>query len=262
MDIIYLTSFDREIYLASGKDLIWSFDATKTEGKLLVYYEKMRPEEIISGHQITMFDITNSPTLTNFLQQNASIIPVYLGGLALPCKCPNNKIKNAPHRPGCHYQWFNRNAFRWFRKIVALEHAVSIAQSDDIVVWVDADCFFKRQLTLANLMIIFGENGVFYFKSKFRPVLEGGIVGYNLAKGGKIIIDKFRARYMSGIFRHDNRWDDCYQLGLTLAENRNIKSIDLARRISGHSDVVCNSALASFFEHRKGRHGRILKIMK
>lgn len=164
------------------------------------------------------------------------------------------------HKPACVGAWFNRNFSRWFRKIVTLRAALELRPRPDVLIWIDADCRFVRRTTTPVISRWFGSmtTGIFYFKSA-RPVMEAGLVGYNMKVGLKGL-QAFIKRYDSGVFQKDPRWDDSFQLQRVI-DSRVVRAIDLARRVGERAEVVPHSIVAPYIEHSKGRHGRGLKIM-
>jgi len=73
------------------------------------------------------------------------------------------------------------------------------------------------------------------------------------------MLERLVARYTSGAFRKEDRWDDSMQLQKVLLAP-DVKAVDLATAVTGNADVVENSALRGYVTHDKGRHGRKLGI--
>lgn len=262
--VLYLTSVNPAIYAASGKGMVASFVATKTEGSLLVSYEGGgEAADLCKKYpNVLGYDLEQSSFLASWLQANADVIPERLGGKYKKCTCPNpSNPHSKSHRPGCPGAWFNAHASRWFRKIVTLDEALGISSGYDIFVWVDADCRFKKRLTAETVLGFFKGAAVFYLKSVQRLAPESGVLGFHLERGGAEFIENVVARYRSGLFRKSPRWDDGYQFGEEIKAGT-CKCVDLATRATGHADVVCNSPLAPYIDHDKGKHSRVLGIFK
>lgn len=274
MDVVWVTSFAKDMYEVSGKPLIDSFVATKTEGTLVVAYERMPggawlPPGVV-GHRLD-----EDEHLKAWLKRHADIIPKWLGGRHDGrCRCPGGPYavhaKNR-HALPCVGYWFCRNASRWVRKLPALRAAVGHVNRalggtrDPAVIWLDADCVFQAKVTAQVAQTWFpGDAGVFYHRHK-RAVLEAGVVGYRAARGGFDVLGKLWDRYFADAdpaFRHDPRWDDCYQLQQAMAAAPDVAAADLATGSGAHAAVIEFGPLKGYIGHDKGRHGRKLNIMK
>ncbi len=151
------------------------------------------------------------------------------------------------------WSWFNKNASRWFRKIVALDHALRIGGVDAIV-WIDSDCCFLKTLRLVEIEAWFGEGSVFFLRGPDRPVLEAGVIGFRTDASGRAVLNSAIERYRSGRFREDTRWDDGYQFQLALRENSEVVATDWGRSADERGHVVPGSRLGEFIAHYKGIH--------
>jgi hypothetical protein len=252
-DVVFVTSFSPEIYQASGRYLIRSFIQHRVDGHLLCGHEGNRPPLRAAGAPLLFYDLDVDSALRSWRRKNRHIIPRDLGGDAGPCGCAHpDDPWAADHRPGCTGQWFNRNASRWFRKIVCLRHALTL--SCDVIVWLDADCRFHRRLTRERLAALFRGRAVFYLKSRQRRVPDTGIFGLHLGRGGRRFAEHLIERYESGVFRKDTRWDDGAQFELTRRGLQTVRCVDLATHATGDSAVVPNSPLRAYLTHDKGRH--------
>src|SRR5262245_36387055 len=126
MRVLYVTSFNSELYQATGHRLVESF-LRCSGATLLACHEDHAGSELPDDPRIRQYDLDTSKMLHGWLTENTAIIPANLGGTAGPCDCDARDEPFGPHRTGCHWFWFNRNASRWFRKLVALDHAQSLA---------------------------------------------------------------------------------------------------------------------------------------
>src|SRR5262245_18124733 len=114
---LYVTSFRPDMYATTGVHLIESFLQRRTDGHLLVCHEGGLADQLkFLGNSVFLYDLDKSVFLREWLSSNRDIIPIELGGAADRCKCPYPDNPMGPHRPMCPYQWFNKNASRWFRK--------------------------------------------------------------------------------------------------------------------------------------------------
>lgn len=267
--VVWATSFARDMYTVSGRPLIDSFLAVKPCGTLFVGSEGLSEDEaakyVTTPGRVTNYRLDDDKFLKEFLAANADVIPTHLGGKA---KFPECACKGGPfgphdkrHKLPCVGYWFCKNFSRWFRKIATMRRAVELHPDTEILVWVDADCRFLKRVDERMLVAKWFQlaHGCFYFRSK-RPVIETGIVGYWLPAGGRKVLDALTARYTSGRFRADPRWDDSYQTQEALREVK-VLAVDLATKMGEHAAVIAHSVVAPYLEHAKGRHGREMGIM-
>jgi hypothetical protein len=257
MSVLFVTSFAPDMYRTTGMHLIESFRTSGTEGRVLVCHEGNLGAELAHASPwVELYDLDHSPFLAEWLARHQSIIPRDSGGLADPCDC-----QGGTHRPRCHWDWYNRNAFRWFRKLVALDHALSL---DDwsYVIWVDSDCRFTRQMTTEKVREIFGGHSVVYLRGQDRPVIESGVIGFKRDPGGLTVLRRVIERYRTDRFAEDDRWDDGYQFQLAIDEYPDIRSADLATRSTAFDYVVPGSPFGPYLDHFKGVHGMVLRLMR
>jgi len=262
---VWVTSCAEDMYSVSARHLIKSFLRLPVPGTLAFCYEKMLVSTPKDLQRFQIFDITSDPMLQQLLYDYQDVIPLHLGGAhGDPCLCPGGPFepRDKRHKPGCVTSWFCRNMFRWFRKFVALGR-VRNELPDRPVIWVDADCRFTAAPTAEEVESWFKGNDVFYLKGPHRAVVEGSVVGWRLDHaGGREALYRVRANYFSGAFRQWPRWDDCFAVQHSLAQDPVIPVTDLGGELGDHADVVSKSVLGKYLTHSKGRHGRELNIMK
>jgi len=156
--------------------------------------------------------------------------------------------------------WFRKNMFRWFRKIVALDHASKTF--GDVLIWMDCDCFSKAPLPREVLQRTFRGAGVIHMRAN-RLYSETGLVGYDLrVPGVPKLIEDMKQHYLSRAFLDYDRWDDCITLDLHLERPGAPPSRDIARRARAHGEVLPTTPLAPYLEHEKGLHSRMLGLVK
>lgn len=260
-DLLYVTSFNDPMYRATGARLVSSFRESASEGKLLLCHESCSPAIADEDHdRIFCLSLDNSVLLHLWLAENADIIPISMGGRAGSCRCPEPDNPASEHVRGCVHGWFNKNASRWFRKIVSLNEAVRFADARYLI-WLDSDCFFKRQVSLDDVIGWFDGCATFIHKSNQRQVIESGLLGFDLAAEGFQLIEQTMNRYLSGQFRRDERWDDGFQFQVTLEAHPEISVNDIATVAAGPlKDVVGRGLAGAYIAHEKGIH-RFKRIM-
>jgi hypothetical protein len=262
MSILYVTSFTPDMYAATGARLLRSFLQTESDGMFLICTEgDFGSKDLELPDRVLRYDLDKSSFLEEWLSSNRDIIPVWFGGTAVRCCCPEG-TRTGRHEPGCVFQWYNRYASRWFRKIVALDVALSYARSGTIV-WLDSDCRFLRRLPEVALSRLFGGASVIFHKGPDRPVIESGVIAFDLERDGRRLLHAVIERYRTGLFRGDPRWDDGYQFQIVIESHPDVMSRDLGGRATPrgiHGHVLPNSPLGKYIEHNKGVHGKLNRI--
>jgi len=276
--LLYVTSFNKRLYDLSGRNMFESFLSIQKEGGLLLTYENKElygyMDYIIEVIPIFLYEhelqtnfhfynLDNDEFLHNWLKQNEDIIPVELGGIFENCDCPKRTEplpldkywkRNKKHKPKCPYLGWNYRASQWFRKIAALNYALTLDY--DILILLDCDIIFKKTLSIQQIEDLFDKTSVFYFlgpKRKDRNLcIEAGFIGFDLRCNGKeflqIVIDK----YTTGQFREYDRWNDADIFKKTIEENPQIPSIDLAG--DTYKTDIINSKFNEYIYHNKGIH--------
>ncbi len=261
--IVFVTSFRPDMYQATGIHLVASFKNYCVDAKMFVCTEAFEGELLDKMDlRIAEHDISDDAMLTKWLRDNADIIPRHLGGNAKPCDCAVTGfgIEEA-HYDGCPNSWYNRNASRWFRKLVALKAAAEQYPAAKII-WLDSDCRFRRGVSSAIVESWFRQLNGFYFQGPQRKALESGIFGIDLSSMGRIFLNEVIARYTSGIFRHDLRWDDAYQIQTVITQRSDISMNDLATaQMYRRAEVIEPSVVGKYLIHYRGVHGPVLQIM-
>jgi hypothetical protein len=264
MGILFVTSFTPEMFAVTGTRLVRSFLETKSQGTLLICHEGFQSVAPFKRRGLRTFDVNRAALLEEWLTRNRDVIPRRFGGSAGLCQCPEPRNPLGRHRPRCPSSWFNRNAARWFRKIVSLDYAIHLPHYKYIV-WLDSDCVFKARLPESEVRQWFLRKAVFYLKSGARKVIESGVIGVRNTHQGRKFIAATVDRYRSGAFRQDPRWDDGYQFQLALRSHPEIPAVDLATRAAGKAlggHVLSSSAPGRYIFHQKGIHASMLGLLK
>jgi hypothetical protein len=149
--------------------------------------------------------------------------------------------------------------YRWFRKIVALDHASD--GFDDVLFWMDCDCYSKAPLPLRVIEDAFDGAGVIRMKAN-RKHTEAGLVGYDLAQpGARELLAAMREHYMTRGFERYKRWDDCITLDVCLKRPDAPRVRDIAKRAVANAEVLPTTPFAPYLEHEKGLHSRKLGLV-
>lgn len=265
--ILYVTSVTQKLYEISGKYMLQSFVNCQTDGDLLITYEdeqgvdfpnKLRNDvENLSSKtksKIHLYDLTYDAWLHEWVNNNKDVIPPEYGGT---CVAYDNKIKD---------EWgtnFNRQAARWFRKIVSLNYVINNIYDKhyrkyyDVLVLLDCDVVFKKYLPSSLVLQTLGEYEVFYHlginRRQRQTGIEAGFMGFRLpSRFLPIVFDC----YQTGNYRKYERWDDGYIFRVLLDEHPNIASCDVVRphieQCGAH--VIPHGPFADYVIHNKGIH--------
>lgn len=257
--ILWVTSFNRAIYEASGKRLLESFAQYQGEkAPIFVCHEDM--PEIEETHWAT--DLAHDPWLRDWVYRNREAIPKSLGGEGREIEPGSPTVERM--RKGTRESWFNRNAARWARKVASWRQASVASGSFDSIVWLDADCVFKRHVPDQLIEDAFKGSACFYMQgpSRKKSSFENGVVGFR-GRYGMEILDRVFEVYESSTFQNLHRWDDCYILEKVIRSRPDIPTVDIAgQAVSEHLDVLASSLLGHHIRHDKGRHGRVLGLFK
>lgn len=259
--ILFVTSFNEEMYKATGKALVESFlqKIEYSEAKLYIAHEGF-PFITNDNPKLYIHNVVDD-WLLQILHDNKDVIPKYLGGSAEKCNCKNPYGKRDwDHKKGCYFTWWNRNFSRWLRKISAIRQAFAYNESEllsfDYLLWVDSDCVFRRDFRPENIFV--HDASIIYMKGRFREAIESGIIGFKNNVTGSEAFKKVAQCYSTGEFRKFKRWDDGYIFTKILLE---YPTLDLVRPNYKKPDVANASLFNKFIQHNKGTHGRGLGIM-
>lgn len=271
-DILYVTSFNKRLFDATGKRMINSFIEKEIEGDLLIAHEEGVGEDVPYHENFIYLDLDSYQFLHDWLEENIDIIPKEFGGnYEGDCDChslPKSKLYYKNHVLKCLNLGWNRRASRWFRKIASLNYGLNISENNNYekIIFIDSDIVFKKKITKDFIENAFKNNGVFFHLGEQRRMdnngIESGFIGFNRQNKGfeflKISIDKFT----SGDFKQYHRWDDSYIFRSVWEEHPEIPCRDVVGRyrpeLGGH--VVKHGLFASYIDHEKGSHTKKYKI--
>jgi hypothetical protein len=265
MKILYVTSFTKTLYIASGYALLNTFIKHNT-GELLVAYESFdfpKIANIINYKGLKHTNIMEYSFLKEWLIENKQYIPTYFQGLAIDpniALMPNMDINMQKKI----FTYWNKKASLWFRKIAALHYAVSMYSTEyDAIIWIDCDCFIKKTIPTIIFDNIFNNFDVFYHQGHYRNNKDFGFetsfIGFKNGNGYKVI------NIVSNIYKTQEylklkRWDDGYVFKViieNLIKFNNIKAIDMINNnnVNGKNlDAINKGLFDQYLFHNKGVH--------
>lgn len=260
--VAFLTSFSPDLLQATGRTLLGSYLACKIDAPLYVCHEPkggIMPDFAPWGIK-HVYNLDQDEFLRRWLDDNKDIIPRHLGGLAKECTCPDRKRMHGTHKRGCHYQWMNRNASRWFRKVVCWRYAAKRIDAR-MVVWVDSDSVFRRPMPVARVEALFGAASVFYCRGR-REAPETGVIGFHFEREGRRFIADLCDYYLNKEFRTEERWDDGYIVGRRVVEGAVLCRDVVSMREQVGNEAIQYTPLRDYITHNKGSHGRKMGVMR
>jgi hypothetical protein len=255
----FITSFNDVFYEASGRRCVETFRVHNPDYEIWSYVEGSdegavaQIERELQALGSTVVRLDTLPLLGEFLHVARDVIPREFGGDAPAEMFPGEG-------PATGDVWFRKNMYRWFRKIVALDHAT--AGFDDVLFWMDSDCFSTAPLPFEVIERAFGGVGVIHMRAN-RSHSETGLVGYDLGfPGVRELIEAMKDHYLSRRFEQYPRWDDCITLDLQLDRRDAPRSRDIAKRAVANAEVLPTTVFAPYLEHEKGLHSRKLGLVR
>jgi len=262
-----VTSFNKRLYDATGYRLLKTHRHYEIKEPLLITYEGISQKDIITNDKFIYFNFDNYTYLGEWLENYKNIIPTDLGGNAPPCKCKivTRKDMWGSHEFGCAHSEWNRRASQWFRKIAALNYALTL--NPEKIVFLDCDVMFLRNLPIKLWQGIFANFGIIYHQGKYRQRtgngVESGIIGFSQKGGGFEFLERVINYFNVGAFKQQKRWDDSYAFRLVLEKTPKHKMLrrDLVTIGRRTSHVVNLGLLKDYLRHDKGWHLRHFKIV-
>lgn len=252
--ILYVSSFSKILYDASGKTLIDSMINHKifTNSDILIGYESFtfNPDNTSILH----FDVMQYPFMTEWLIMNTDIIPVEFGGSCVASKTPLSKKV---------YEYWNKKASLWFRKVATLHYAyTNYKDKYDYIIWIDCDAYFINHIPVSLYDSIFKNFDMFYHMGLYREQVdygfETGFMGFN--KKGLLVLETTFKYYVSKLFRELRRWDDGYVIKIvTNALHAQIRAHDMVtENVKGKRlDAINKGIFKNYIVHAKGVHKKL-----
>lgn len=248
MNIIYVTSFNEEIYKMSGYKLINSFiKNNKFNEKLIVCYENFNFKN--NDPNIIGYDLNNYLYFKKWLLENKKNIPEKYDGTAN--KINNKKVFN---------KW-NIRFSKWYRKVVSLKYVKENFESN-IIVWLDADCILTSNIrNIINKEI--ENNHLVYFlgarRKKLNCGIESGLLIFNKINESFFYLDKLIKKYENYEYEKFDRWDDGYILKIIVFKYKDLYKV---KDIAKNTEVNVMNFSNPFHKkliHKKGVHNKIFK---
>lgn len=219
MKLLYVTTFNKNLYDQTGKNLIKTFLENTQFGDMLVCYEDMKFKN--DSDRIISYNINESKYFNKWLKDNENNIPEYFGGKAKDDdeRFLLDKKKGQP--------WARFRASKYFRKVTALNHFLeNYSDKYDHFILIDSDCILKKNIDEKLIYDVFNDGSSMCFfwgryrRKKINRGPETGFTIYSKKNRGyefaKVICDCFA----SGDFLRHEYWDDGFVIGRLIMENK------------------------------------------
>lgn len=273
--ILYVTSFNKALYEATGKAMIESFLNTNPDAKMLVTYEGF--EFTSDSDNIIPYNLSKDQWLKHWMEKHKRFIPAKYGGVddpdikyGLDVYFPKGADGSKPHMRAQRVQrklkviQFREQTARWFRKIVAMRQGLVVANDvvADYLVFVDSDTSFRGTISDALVKKTLNGKSAFVHYGPLRRHrdmgVESGFIGFDILNGGTKFLNKVFDCYQTSKFLHYKRWDDSYVFAQVMTENPKILVEDLVKKLivepGGH--VIKFGPFCDLIYHNKGIHTR------
>lgn len=264
MKVLFVTTFNQRLYDQSGQDLLKSFLEYMKDYDLLICYEdqleatlkgiihECRSGQSGQSSQVYLYPLQTDEYLQKWTSNNLDRIPEIYGGTA------NDQIFKDKTQP-----WANYRCAGYFRKIVALNHALNYySMNYDLLCIIDCDCIIKQSIPF-ELFERLNDNKVsmFYYWGKYRQSInrgpETGFTGYFKEGNGydfaRIICDTFSNQS----FLNYEYWDDGYVIGqLIRTYTDRFQFLDLVNTVKSRTTRVMelNNPFLQYIYHFKNKH--------
>lgn len=257
--MIYITSFNKKLYEATGKKMLKSFEKHNPKDSFTLFTEG---DLDLSHHKNIglVHSLDTEPLLHSWLEENADIIPQVYGG-SFTCECNFNKrTPTAGHCKGCPAGEMRRRTCHWYRKIISWQIAKELHSK---FTWVDCDTTLRKNMPENIILKYLKVCPVRFHYGAFRKArhnsIESGIVMFDIIGGGGEILDYLKDRFTSGTFRTESRWDDGYMLMIAA------KHLDILTKGDLHpncriNNPMENGPLSIYLTHSKGVHWRNYRV--
>lgn len=257
--MLYVTSFNKHLYKATGRAMVNSFKQMQPDDELLVFTENNLD---ITEDNVRCISIDDNEFLNNWLETNKDIIPKIYGGTYV-CRCGPNNTRgfSGGHKESCVESGFKRRASHWFRKVVSWK--LSLEQNVNEFVWIDCDTLFLKPLPEDLILSQLSKCHVRFHYGKSRTVhnsgIESGMILFDIENGADRTINRICERFSNGSFRKEIRWDDAWMITLVAKEEGIIIRGDMTPKCFVQ-DPMRVGPFRIYVTHKKGIHWKKFKV--
>ena len=234
--ITVLTSFGQRGYAEYGVRFLQTFqNHWPKEVQLLIYHEG-QPK--LGGYDL----LVDVPSCQAFLARHQFNLMVQ--GKE---RSPGHRWKLDCVKKGYNFRY---DAYKFCRKIFAIEHAASVVGSGKLF-WVDADVVTFENIPLSFLEKMLPDNVCTSYLGRSGGYhSECGFVGYSLDHPRcHAFIKTFAALYRDDTFLNLEEWHDSWVYDW-IRRQTGVPGYDISASVSGH--VFINSPLGQYMDHLKG----------
>lgn len=235
--MILVTSFHREGYEKYGREMLLSA-IENFPGDIIAYSEDFDdwvPD--VRHEKVSYRDLLDVPGCENFLSYcNAN--PVFQGKLF--------------YTQSDFMYDFNHDAARFSKKVFSQFDAFDSFPGEKII-WVDADCVFKKKTTEKFWEGLFDGKAVFYMGREGFHV-ETGVVGFDLSHPDFVMFHSaYVLTYRKGFIFTLPYWCDGYTFQWSLEQSQvEGKNHSPNWKLGDSLDVIETTPIHEFITHKKG----------
>lgn len=192
-----ITSFSPAGYAQYGRRFLETYQETRQQIPLLIYYEPEQPEkpDIPGVEWMPIVEVQNFKETEGYLASN----PIFCGQVKTP--------------EGEEIYSFRTDAHKFFRKVFAINDAYrNASRSTEFLAWIDADVEFTARIPVTLPRLIFPRNEVVAYIGRANQHSECGFMGFNLKEEGPLrrFMMVYWSMYATGAFTHCREWHDSY----------------------------------------------------
>ena len=247
--MVVITTFNEEMYHATGKGMLESVSQMLPTAKQIVYDELKTIKLDAQTVKVCELD-----TFKQVFKENKDVITEQFGGYA------DKTVGNNATNRSWNIRWFG-----WFRKVVMNHHAICETGYDDYVIFADSDIRFIKPFDESFLKEVTQGKAVSYFKGS-RPAIDSGFVVVNgKDPNSKLFYEKFMNMFLTKEYKKLQRWDDGYVMTKIVKKTPDEWTHDFAKgkqqliykNTTGYitgGQVIPTTVWKDYIEHDKGIH--------